>query len=130
MLDSLLPDRLLPSPGGMLAVLGSLVLQIDAPERDAAALLEQEQPVVWTILTIEGEREGKPHLLGFASAERRGLYEALRGLSGIGRKSGLLLLDTGETLDILRAVSGRDREFFAAVPGLGAKRVEDRKSVV
>lgn len=124
MLDSILPDRLLPAPGGLRAVLGPLVLQIQSPERDAAALLGEEQAVVWTILEIEGERQARPILMGFSSAERREMYEAMRGLSGIGRRSGLLLLDNGETLDILRAVAGADSDFFAAVPGIGQKRIQ------
>ena len=80
--------------------------------------------MIWTVLEIDGDRLARPVLVGFASEERRILYGNLRSLPGIGRRSALAVLDCGENLDILRAVSGADDEFFRQVPGLGAKRIE------
>jgi Holliday junction resolvasome RuvABC DNA-binding subunit len=84
-----------------------------------------EEPVLWTVLEIEGERPAQPLLLGFSSERRREMYLLLRSLSGIGRKSALLVLDCGETTDILRAAAGDDARFFQQVPGLGKKRIDD-----
>jgi Holliday junction resolvasome RuvABC DNA-binding subunit len=62
-------------------------------------------------------------LIGFSSSERRRLYQALRAVTGIGRRSALLALDCGEVIDTLRAVAGQDNSYFRGVPGLGASRI-------
>lgn len=125
MIDALVADAVFARPGGLRASCDHLCLAVEAPERDAAQLLESEadQVVVFTVLEIEGDRISEPVLVGFASEERRELYRVLRSLPGIGRRSALNVLDCGDKLDILRAVSGSDRDFFRAVPGLGPKRI-------
>ena len=62
-------------------------------------------------------------LVGFSSPDRRELYRALRGVSGIGRRSAILVLDCGEATDTLRAVAGKDVGYFQNVPGLGKAKI-------
>lgn len=124
MIDALVADLLYPRAGGLRAVCGPLSLALDCPSNDSERLLADADPVIWTILEIDGDRVATPVLVGFASEERRRLYENLRALPGIGRRSALMVLDCGENLDILRAVSAGDKEFFRQVPGLGSKRID------
>jgi Holliday junction DNA helicase RuvA len=126
-IDALAADQVQARPGGLAAVCGHMILAVECSERDAQALLErqsaEEPTVLFTVLEIEGDRISTPVLVGAASQDRRELYLVLRGLQGIGRRSALAVLDCGEKLDILRAVSGDDQQFFRAVPGLGPKRI-------
>lgn len=125
MIDVLSPPRTALREGGLRAIWESWALAIEAPSRDSARIVESDNPVIWTVVEIEGERPAEPLLLGFSSEARKGLYLLLRSLSGIGRKSAFLVLDCGGTTDILRAAAGEDADFFKQVPGLGAKRIAD-----
>lgn len=125
MLDVIAPEKIYPREGGLRASWGSWALALETPLLDGNKISDMKEPVIWTALEIEGERPAQPLLLGFSSERRRDLYLLLRSLSGIGRKSALLVLDCGETVDILRAAAGEDSLFFQQVPGLGKKRIED-----
>lgn len=125
MLDVLAPPKVYPREGGVRASWGSWALAIETPSLDAQKITDSEDPVIWSVVEIEGERPAQPVLIGFASERRRDMYLLLRSLSGIGRKSALLILDCGETVDILRAAAGTDAGFFKQVPGLGQKRIGD-----
>jgi Holliday junction resolvasome RuvABC DNA-binding subunit len=121
MLDAVVADQLRLREGGIQAVCGHWVLALDCAGRDAEQLMRLEHPVIWTEVTISDETI---ILIGFADAERRELFRALRRVSGIGRRSALLVLDLGDVLDILRAVAGGDRGYFRGIPGLGDRRIE------
>lgn len=121
MLDAFSPDSLTLSDVGLKAKVGPLVLEVECAERDAQRLIEAaEGAEVYCQLETD---DGDFHLVGFASENRRELYRALRRVSGIGRRSALVVLDCGEAVDILRAVSGKDKAFFRSVPGVGEKRI-------
>lgn len=121
MLDSLLCERVGLSENGLLLCCGPVTLVAEAPNRDSERLVDAKCPVEVT-LQLEITDEALV-LIAFASPARRKLYRALRGVSGIGRRSALNVLDCGETIDTLRAVSGNDPSYFHEVPGLGKARI-------
>lgn len=125
MLDVIAPPKVYPREGGLRASWGSWALAVEVPRLDSEKIAAMEEPVIWTVVEIDGERLAHPILLGFVSERRRDMYLLLRSLSGIGRKSALLVLDCGQTVDILRAAAGNDSSFFKQVPGLGQKRIGD-----
>lgn len=124
-IDALVADAIYPREGGLRVSCGHMSLAIECSERDAEAALalDPDAIVIFTVFEIDGDRISTPVLVGAVSETRRELYQVLRELRGIGRRSALNILDCGEKVDILRAVAGDDREFFAAVPGLGPKRI-------
>ncbi len=69
-------------------------------------------------------REDELSLYGFQSAEERGLFEILLGVSGIGPKLALSVL-SNLSPDVLRsAVANNQPEILTRVPGIGKKTGE------
>jgi len=76
-----------------------------------------------TLLTYTHVREDALILFGFTSEDELVLFELLLGVSGIGPKTALGLLDRGSDA-IKRAIISSDVEFFTAVPRLGKKNAQ------
>lgn len=68
-------------------------------------------------------REDALDLYGFASLDDLRLFELIINISGIGPKTGLLLLNFGVD-EITAAVSKADLDFFTAIPRLGKKNAQ------
>ena len=69
-------------------------------------------------------REDELSLYGFQSAEERGLFEVLLGVSGIGPKLAISVL-SNISPDVLRsAVANNQPEILTRVPGIGKKTGE------
>lgn len=132
MIDSINAERVLPGQGNLIAQVGPFNFAIEMSEKDIEYFLtfedyiESEKVSDFNLeIFIEVElKETTVQLIGFANKERRELYRALKNVPGIGSKSGLIILDCGEVIDILRAVSGKDFQFLREVPGVGQKRIE------
>lgn len=121
MFDAIQVSQLSMTEDGARAICGPIALSIACATRDAEDLAGQgHTSTVFCRLEFADEQLT---LLGFSTIERRSLYEALRRVAGIGRRSALAILDCGEVLDTLRAVAGDDHDYFRAVPGLGPKRI-------
>jgi Holliday junction resolvasome RuvABC DNA-binding subunit len=122
MLDGITCSRIEARDSGtILAYFGPLVLSLQCSQRDCQELSRRGAGTVYCHLEVD-QAQGHLRCLAFASEERRTLYMHLRGVPGVGRVSALAVLDTGEVIDVLRAVSGREEEFFSQIPGLGPKR--------
>lgn len=76
-----------------------------------------------TLLTYTHVREDALILFGFSSEDELALFELLLGVSGIGPKTALAVLDRGSDA-IKRAIISSDVEFFTAVPRLGKKNAQ------
>src|SRR4030042_77742 len=63
-------------------------------------------------------REDALDLYGFLTKEELRLFELLLTVSGIGPKTGLMVIDHGVTA-IQKAVSDADVDFFTTIPRLG-----------
>lgn len=68
-------------------------------------------------------REDLFHLFGFLSVEERQLFVQLIGVSGVGPKSALHIVDRG-VQSVVEAVRGSDVAFFQAIPRLGKKTAQ------
>jgi Holliday junction DNA helicase RuvA len=119
MIDSLIPTAIWLSEDGVRLRCGDAIFAVECSHRDAERL-DGSAEAVLVILEVS---EDALSLVGFSSESRRRLYRALRAVSGIGRRSALLVLDCGESLDTLRAVAGGDTAYFLDVPGLGKARI-------
>ena len=83
--------------------------------------LKADQPLSVYIHTHV--REDALDLYGFASLDELRLFELIINISGIGPKTGLLLLNFGVD-EITVAVSKADLDFFTAIPRLGKKNAQ------
>lgn len=132
MLNSIYPDSILPGQGNLIARINGFSFAVEASQIDINYFLALEENIATDeptdhLLQIFTEMElsdTKVTLVGFSSEERRELYKSLKNVAGIGTKSALIILDSGDVTDILRAVSGKENEFLREVPGVGPKRIE------
>lgn len=69
-------------------------------------------------------RDDIDNLYGFVSKKERDLFIRLIGVSGIGPKSALAILSTGETDKILYAIDAGDVKFLVQFPGIGPKSAQ------
>ncbi len=69
-------------------------------------------------------REDALQLFGFFSEDARDFFEVLISVSGVGPKSGLLILSVGTTSDVRLAIEQGDVKFLTSVPGVGKKIAE------
>ena len=69
-------------------------------------------------------REDSLTLYGFSGEDDRSMFELLLGVNGIGPRSALSILSTVSPLDLRRAVTMEQPEFFTRVPGIGKKTAE------
>jgi len=124
MIDAVTLDQAMAVPGGISGRMGPIWLQLAMSGREADAILCGGFP-----RRLECELEldvtsGRIQLMAFATPEAKALYQALRGVKGIGSSTALAVLDAGEPVDILRAVAGGDQRFLTRVPGLGPTRAK------
>jgi len=100
------------------SVFSSITLYARAATLDCSEIIGNG--VMWTRMTVAEDLT----LYAFSSEERREVFDRLVKISGVGPGTALLVLELGQTTDILRAVASADSEFFRQVPGVGATRIE------
>ena len=69
-------------------------------------------------------REDTLALFGFATAEERGLFELLLGVSGVGPKVALAIVSGSTPAELRRAIARDDVKRFQAIPGIGLKTAQ------
>jgi len=108
--------------GELTLEVGGIGLRIATTETVHAAAPEVGKPFfLHTYLVV---REDELSLYGFQSAEERGLFEVLIGVSGVGPKLAMSIL-SNISADILRsAVANNQPEVLSRVPGIGKKTGE------
>lgn len=127
MIYSIFPDEIAEEDGGLLARVGQITYFIQTSQIDVDTLTRVSGDLPnkdLQIYTIIEPKETQIDFIGFSSLERKTLYQGLKNVVGIGTRSALTILETGEVIDILRAVSGEDKEFLSGVPGVGDKRLD------
>jgi Holliday junction DNA helicase RuvA len=110
-------------PGRILLDVGGVGYAVQIPLSTFYALSDGDGET--TTLQIHTHvREESLELYGFATAEERGGFEQLIGISGVGPKLALAIL-SGIGADELRlAVAGQDRQRLQRIPGVGRKTAE------
>jgi Holliday junction resolvasome RuvABC DNA-binding subunit len=124
MIDGLFVEQLHPAEGGLNAVSGHTVYLLLCSNRCREQLLAETIDQALHVRTRFELGDETAYMLAFATPARRRLYDTVKTVPGIGRRSALHVLDCGEPLDTLRAVAANDRAFFRSVPGLGPKKID------
>lgn len=86
-----------------------------------SALAEGSAAALWIHLAV---RETALDLYGFPDKETRGLFELLLGVSGIGPRSALSVLDAVDRATLERAVAEQNASYLTTVSGIGKKTAE------
>lgn len=69
-------------------------------------------------------REDDEQLYGFATRDERGIFDLLLGISGVGPKIGMAVLDGLSAQDFKRCIVNADAKRLGMVKGLGKKTAE------
>ncbi len=80
-----------------------------------------EELSVYTYLAV---REDALELYGFETSEELSLFELLIGVSGIGPKSALSIMNLGDTEGLRSAIANGDIAYLTRVSGIGRKTAE------
>ena len=76
------------------------------------------------IFTYHYVREDIFNLYGFVDEDIRSLFIKLISVSGIGPKSALSILATGNTTDVMFAIANGDAKYLTKYPGIGMKSAQ------
>ncbi|MEY4312533.1 MAG: hypothetical protein RLZZ319_42 [Actinomycetota bacterium] len=74
-----------------------------------------------TLHTVLIPREDEWVLFGFATAADKSVFQTLRGVTGVGPRTALAVLETMSLDEIAESVATADDARFRAVPGIGQK---------
>lgn len=69
-------------------------------------------------------REDALNLIGFEKLEELQLFEQLIGVSGVGPKLGLAIIESDKSDVVIRAIQEGDIDFFTAISGIGKKSAQ------
>jgi Holliday junction DNA helicase RuvA len=112
--------------GNVLAIAGPAViievggvgLSIQVTPAHALSLRVGSEAFVWTALIV---REDDLSLYGFSEADELTVFDALRGVTGVGPKSAMGVLAAMDPGEIAAAIARDDDAAFRKVSGIGPK---------
>lgn len=87
----------------------------------SAAPRTGERMKLFTVLSV---REDAMELFGFATREERGMFEKLRGVSGIGPRTALQVLSALNVGELSLAIATGDAQALSRAPGIGKKTAQ------
>lgn len=109
----------LSTAGGFVAIeVGGVGYAVQVTPQHALSLRVGSEARLHTALIV---REDDMSLFGFATTEELGMFDLLRGVSGVGPKSALGVLATLSPDQIAAAVAAEDDAPFRKVSGIGPK---------
>jgi Holliday junction DNA helicase RuvA len=109
-------------PTGLVLDVGGVGYEVAMPASSFGDLPPVgEEAVVHTHLHV---REDQLALFGFTSVDERDLFRLLIGVSGVGPKVAVAILDTMTGDDLKRAVVTDDVAALTAVPGIGKRSAQ------
>ncbi|MFV0197518.1 Holliday junction branch migration protein RuvA [Empedobacter falsenii] len=89
---------------------------------NAYSTLEHEEAV--TIFTHLIVREDAHILYGFATKEEREIFQKLISVNGVGPASGMMIISTLSSKEIVTAIATEDAKLLQSVKGIGAKTAQ------
>ena len=98
---------------------GGVSLRISVPSAAADAAGQVGEDI--TLYTSLQVREDSLTLYGFPSEDERALFETLLGVSGIGPRLALAMLDRFSPQALSQAVDAEDTRALSTVPGVGRR---------
>lgn len=97
---------------------GGVGLAIQVTPQHALGLRIGSEATLRTALIV---REDDLSLFGFADADELAVFDALRGVTGVGPKSAMGVLAAMEPWEVVQAVAREDDSAFRKVSGIGPK---------
>ncbi len=76
------------------------------------------------LFTYTHVREDALELYGFAESEDLRVFEYLISVNGVGCRTALNVFSVGTRMDIMKAITSNDVNFFTSVPRLGKKNAQ------
>lgn len=120
MIASLSGSVLLKEAQAAVIEVNGIGFRVFMPKRTVEGLRLGQHVQVYTHLSFS-PNSGDISLVGFHEQEELGMFQLLLGVSGVGMKAALSLID-GLSLDMLRSAIGGDQpEVLTRVPGIGPK---------
>lgn len=107
-------------PNPIIVDVGGVGYVVHVPDRLASKLTVKEPCKLYIHTHV---REDALDLYGFLTKEELTLFKLLLTVSGIGPKTGLMVIDRGVAA-IQKAVSDADVDFFTTIPRLGRKNAQ------
>jgi len=108
-------------------LLNSIVVDVDGvgyqvflTDHEINSITSGNEVFIYTQLIISDD---KHTLYGFLSLGALELFKLLRNVNGVGPKTALNILNSGDPKSIVTAISEADRSFFKSVKGVGPKSV-------
>lgn len=95
--------------------------ELQAPMTSFYAWENCEQITLYTHLAV---REDAQQLYGFATRDERSLFRYLIKVSGIGPKSGLMILSGMDVQRFVQCIQNEDINALIKIPGIGRKTAE------
>ena len=106
-------------PGWVDVAVGGVALRISVPSAAADAAGRVGDAV--TLHTSLQVKEDSLSLFGFLTEDERGVFETLLGVSGIGPRLALAMLDRFSPQALSQAVDAGDTRALSTVPGVGRR---------
>jgi len=115
---------------GLISYIGNRFLIVDVSgvgyklfvNSETLSLAKTDEPIrLWVYTAV---RENSIDLYGFLKMEDLSFFELLLGVSGIGPKSALSVLDVAPVQILRKAIAGGDTTYLNKVSGIGRKTAE------
>lgn len=100
---------------------GNVGYEIELPLSDIVKLQLKQEVTIFTCLVV---REDAHLLFGFLDATVKQCFKQLIKVSGIGAKTGLMILSQLTLPELQSAVDNKDIAVLSSVPGIGKKTAE------
>lgn len=105
----------------VLATVSGIAIKVYCPTATLKGLQIGAQTSLRTHLVVA---EDKLDLYGFADTAAMQLFEQLISVSGVGPRSALAIMDTGEVKTVVSAIAAGRSDLISAAPGVGTKTAQ------
>lgn len=100
---------------------GGLGFEVYATPKDIDQVNQSDSITMHTYFAV---RENSQELYGFLSSESKSLFELLLGVSGVGPKVALSIMNLGDPSEIKSAIAGSNAAFIQSASGVGKRGAE------
>lgn len=118
MISSVRGNVLVIAGPAVIIEVGGVGLAVQVTPQHALSLRVGSEAFVWTALIV---REDDLSLYGFTDADELTVFDALRGVTGVGPKSAMGVLAAMSPGEVAQAIAREDDATFRKVSGIGPK---------
>lgn len=109
------------SPRSLTLLVGGVGYEVFCPD---VVLGGARQGKELQLYTHHHVRENADELYGFTKKEERAMFEVLLGVSGIGPKAALTIMNAAPTATLQQAIVEQDASVLTKVSGIGSKKAQ------